>query len=743
LTHEHTNRLSQETSPYLLQHQHNPVDWYSWGPEAFEAARTQNKPIFLSVGYSTCYWCHVMERECFEKEAVAAVMNAHCINIKVDREERPDVDQLYMLAVQVLTRHGGWPMSVFLTPDLRPFYGGTYFPAQDSHGRPGFVTLVKAIDNAFHNKRDEVDRSADELSRILRQISEPAKPDRAMVIDEAFVTRLIEQSADDYDSAYGGFGGAPKFPRETLLELLLTYCSAGAEDDKKTKRMLEMVLHTLDAMAAGGIRDQLGGGFHRYSTDAQWLVPHFEIMLYDNAMLAWCYAEAYRQTKDRKYEKVARGILDFVLREMTSPDGAFYTAFDAEVDAQEGLSYLWTAEEIEALLGRADAEVFNRAYGVNLGPNFADPHHGTGTPDKNILYQPREIEEGDDAKLSPLREKLYQARLKRKQPLLDTKILTSWNALAIRAFAYVGKVLEEPRYIDAAARGAEFLLRQHRMPDGGLYRTSRDGKEKYAAFLDDYSFLVQALLVLRDATGEKKWGDEAAAVSALMVEKFGDAQRGGFYFTDTNAQDLFIRQKTASDSPLPSGNAVAALAMLELGQPDVTRQTISGFARQLRDQSDGLSALVQAALLYVRQHGAIEVSGDSAERTTPTPQEVASELVKVRPSFVSPTQLNFEIDILEPFHINAHNVAGGLVGTSLTSGGVSEIESVDYPPGEERRFAFADETLRVYSGTVTIALRFKQEFQVGTELNLRLTYQACDDTRCLPPVTQNLTLRTG
>ncbi len=433
---------------------------------------------------------------------------------------------------------------------------------------------------------------------------------------------------------------------------------------------------------------------------------------------------------------------------MTSPEGAFYTAFDAEVDAQEGLSYLWTAEEIEALLGREDAEEFNRAYGIKLGPNFADPHHGTGSPDKSILYQPREIEEADEARLSSLREKLYQARLKRKQPLLDTKILTSWNGLAIRAFAYAGRILEEPRYVDAASRGAEFLLREHRMQDGGLYRTSRDGKAKYAAFLDDYSFLIQALLAVREATGERKWKDEAAVVSALMSEKFGDSARGAFYFTDANAQDLFIRQKTATDSPLPSGNAVAALAMLEMEKPEVTRQTISAFARQLRDQSDGLSALVQAALLHVRRHGPIEVAGDSSERTTPTQQPVGAEVVKVRPIFVSPTQLNFEIDILDPFHINAHNVSGGLVGTSLTAGGAGggrtpEIESVDYPPGEERRFAFADETLRVYSGTVTITVRFKQEIQVGADLHLRLTYQACDDSRCLPPVTQNLSLKTG
>ena len=305
---KHTNRLARESSPYLLQHAHNPVDWYAWGPEAFEAARSQNKAIFLSVGYSTCYWCHVMERECFENEAVAAEMNKRFINIKVDREERPDVDQLYMLAVQVLTRHGGWPMSVFMSPDLRPFYGGTYFPPTDMHGRPGFVTVLRGIEDAYRNRPGDVAQTADRLGDILQQFAEPAGSDTPIEVDEAFVQEMIRRSTSDYDSKHGGFGGALKFPRETLLELLLVYTQDAPPDDKMKSRVSHMLRHTLDALAEGGIRDQLGGGFHRYSTDAHWLVPHFEIMLYDNAMLAWCYVEAYRQTHDPRYQAVARDL---------------------------------------------------------------------------------------------------------------------------------------------------------------------------------------------------------------------------------------------------------------------------------------------------------------------------------------------------------------------------------------------------------------------------------------------------
>ena len=425
----HTNRLANETSPYLLQHTHNPVDWYPWGPEAFEKSRRENKPIFLSVGYSTCYWCHVMERQSFENETIAAQMNRDFVCIKVDREERPDVDQLYMAAVQVLTRQGGWPMSVFLAPDLRPFYGGTYFPPTDSHGRPGFPRILAAIDEAWKNRPAEISRSADELIRILKQLAIPQPPAEKFVIDAKWINHIIDRSTADFDPHHGGFGSAPKFPRQTVLELLLVYLR-----QNKNEALMQKVRQTLDAMADGGIRDHLGGGFHRYSTDEMWLVPHFEIMLYDNAMLLWIYAEAHAQTNDLRYASVARRIADFVLRELTSPQGAFYTALDAEVDAQEGVSYLWTHDEVEDALKSASIPAdkitkFLRAYGLDAGPNFADPHAGHSAPDKNVLFlsDPKLEDE-----LKSARDALYKTRKQRRQPMLDTKILTSWNALMIR-----------------------------------------------------------------------------------------------------------------------------------------------------------------------------------------------------------------------------------------------------------------------------------------------------------------------
>ena len=690
-----TNRLANETSPYLLQHQHNPVDWYAWGPEAFKASREQDKPIFLSVGYSTCYWCHVMERQSFENDAIAAVMNEHFVNVKVDREERPDVDQLYMTAVQVLTRHGGWPMSVFLTPDLKPFFGGTYFPPEDAYGRPGFPTLLRGISDAYRNRRGDVEQSADQLVNILEQLARPRPPSHALTIDDKLIDRLVEQSASDYEPRHGGFGAAPKFPRETLLELLLTYCAQpvpkSAIGDRQSA-IMKRLRHTLDAMANGGIRDHLGGGFHRYSTDAQWLVPHFEIMLYDNAMLAWCYVEAYRQTEEPRYARVARGVFDFVLREMTSPDGVFYTAFDAEVDAQEGLSYLWTPAEVNALLEdfeNGDGTRFLRMYGLDRGANFADPHHGTGTPDKNILFLPDGPEQEDDPTIARMRQALYEARLKRKQPLLDTKVITSWNALMIRALAYGGQVLSEPRYIEAAERAARLLLDRHRTDDAG-----------------------------------------------------------GFYFTEESAQDLIVRQMVAADSPLPAGNAVAAMVMQQLDQPDVARQTMATFAGQLESNPEGMSSMVQAAMLHLRQHREpITVEAGAAEESESdrplSPPDMALRVVSVSAGWHDPRLLEMRLQVLRSFHINSNQPAAGMIPTELRPvGDASDIESIEYPPGEERALAFADEPVRVYEGDVRLLIRFKTPKTGQPRVRFGLYYQACDDNACLPPVTKQLEVPT-
>ncbi|CAN5498896.1 hypothetical protein BH09PLA1_BH09PLA1_21490 [soil metagenome] len=729
---QHTNRLARETSPYLLQHAHNPVDWYAWGPEAFDAARSQDKPIFLSVGYSTCYWCHVMERQCFENEAIAKEMNERFINIKVDREERPDVDQLYMTAVQVLTRQGGWPMSVFLLPDLRPFYGGTYFPPVDSHGRPGFPTLLRALDDAYHNRRKDVEQSAAQLKNILEQLAEPAPPEQAMHIDQKFIDELIDRSTSDYEPIHGGFGGAPKFPRQTLIQMLLVH-HANQPDAKLAK----MLPHTLDAMANGGIRDHLGGAFHRYSTDAKWLVPHFDIMLYDNAMLAWIYVEAFRQFGDERYAQIARDIFWFVNEEMTSPDGAFYTALDAEVDAEEGGSYLWTAEQVRDVLGPDDGKIFNRIYGLDGGPNFADPHGKSEVPDKNVLYLANQP--SDDTPIRAMRSKLYAARRKRKQPLLDTKIITSWNALMIRALAYAGKVLKHSSYSDSATRAATFLMQRHRRDDGSLYRTSRDGVAKHDAFLDDYAALAQAQLELGDR-------DAASSLIKTMREKFA-APNGGFFFTAAGADDLIVRQMVATDSPLPSGNAIAAAICRQVDQADVSLRTFQAFAGQMQQNGESMSALVEAAESYVRSHGAIDVAAqapaDAAAKKQSgierpkKPAERAAQVVALAARWEDAKTLLVAVKIQKGFHINANETTGDLIPTRLQ---IDRDAAVEYPDGVMKQFPFSDKPVAIYSGEIVVRVRFEEPPKFDPPLHVALTYQACDDSACLPPVTKQFEL---
>jgi len=762
--HKHTNRLARETSPYLLQHAHNPVDWYAWGPEAFERARRENKPIFLSVGYSTCYWCHVMERQSFENEMIAKLMNELFVNIKVDREERPDVDQLYMTAVQILTRQGGWPMSVFLTPDLKPFFGGTYFPPADMHGRPGFPRVLQSLSHTFATKRDQVEKSADEITRMIGAVSQPRRPEHPLTVDLSLIEQLLEQSSSDFDSCFGGFGGAPKFPRETLLEALLRYArSPDATEDGQAMR--RNVLYTLDCMADGGIRDHLGGGFHRYSTDEKWLVPHFEIMLYDQGMLAVCYLEAWAQTREARHARVARGILDFALREMTSPDGAFYTAFDAEVDAMEGLSYLWTLAEAREVLrekaegdastqhfSEADIDLFLRTYGLQDGPNFADPHHGNGQPDQNILFLPKPLEEiakslslteeALDARLAPMRQALYAARARRKQPLLDTKILTSWNGLMIRAFAMAGRLFDEPRYAAAAARAADWLLKNH-WDRKRLIRTSRpdavgSASAEIPGSLDDYAFFGRALLELYAATGDIRWKERAAFMMGVLKNEFLDAQSGGFYFTPVNQPDLIVRSRNAHDSPLPSGNSVAAICLRELGDAELARKTIAEFSAGMAEHPDGMSSMLQASLEFLEKYPAFTVSAeeDGAARVEApeSPDELARAAVALSAAWVTAKHLRITVKIDPAYHLNDHKAAEGLVPTALSVAASYTGEQgvqVQYPPGAVRPFPFAEKGLSIYEGTIAIEVMFGSSLPTGTRVRATLTYQPCTEEACL------------
>jgi uncharacterized protein YyaL (SSP411 family) len=534
------NRLAKETSPYLLQHRDNPVDWYPWGPEALERAREEDKPILLSVGYSACHWCHVMERESFEDAETAAYMNEHFVNVKVDREERPDVDAIYMEAVQAINGHGGWPMTVFLDPDGVPFYGGTYFPPDTSRGMPSFRMVMEAVVDAFENKREEIREKAPVTRERLGAIGtiEPrSELPRGEDLEQA-VARLLGAA----DRRNGGFGGAPKFPPASSLELLL----ARGEN--------EHVERTLDAMLAGGIYDQVGGGFARYSVDAIWLVPHFEKMLYDNGLLARAYLHGWQQLGHERYRRVCEETLDWMLREMRGPEGGFYSALDADSEGEEGKFYVWTPAQIRGVLGEA-ADAVIEFYGVSEGGNFEG---------SNILHLAAGAAAPEPEGLAEARQALLEARAKRVWPGLDDKRLASWNALAIAALADAGAVLGRTDYLDAARQGAEFVLTELRGPDGNLLRTYKDGRAHLNAYLEDHAFLLEALLALYEASFEVRWFEAARELAETTIERFGDAERGGFYSTSSDHEQLIARRKEVGDHPIPSGNSSAAMGLLRL-----------------------------------------------------------------------------------------------------------------------------------------------------------------------------------
>ncbi len=581
----HTNRLAKEKSPYLLQHAHNPVDWYPWGEEAFEKARREKKPIFLSIGYSTCHWCHVMERESFEDPATAELMNRYFISIKVDREERPDVDALYMQAVMQMTGQGGWPLSVFLTPDLQPFYGGTYFPPEDRWGHPGFKSLLRSLAGAWETRREEVLRSGQAMVETLQAQAAMAAAGKEPLSEEV-LTQAFQQLAESYDETHGGFLPPPKFPRSHALSLLLRHWKRTGDP-----QALKIVEETLRAMAAGGMYDQIGGGFHRYSTDAEWHVPHFEKMLYDQALLARTYLEAYQATRNESYAATAREIFDYVLRDMTGPEGGFYSAEDADsleppvpgtlrvpgtdVQKREGAFYVWSAKEIEESLGKPDAELFDYLYGVQLHGNAAHDPQGEFAG-KNILYRAHSVKEAAqkfkqpekeiERRLSAARRKLFEARGRRPRPHLDDKILADWNGLMISSFAFGAQVLDEPKYAQAAKRAADFILDRMVRPDGRLLHRYRDGEAAIPGHLEDYAFLVHGLVDLYQVAFDPKYLAEAKRLTAEMVRLFWDEQKGGFFLTGADAEKLLVRQKELYDGAIPSGNSVAALDLLRVGR---------------------------------------------------------------------------------------------------------------------------------------------------------------------------------
>ena len=553
------NRLADSKSPYLLQHADNPVDWYPWGEEAFAKAKAEDKPIFLSIGYATCHWCHVMEHESFEDPEVAALMNKVFINIKVDREERPDIDQVYMSVCQMLTGGGGWPLTIIMTPDKKPFYAATYIPRESRYGRIGMMELVPQLQQVWQSDRDKISATTEQIIAGLQKMdTRPA----AGTLDPGAVDNAYTQLSDRYDSALGGFGAAPKFPSPHNLVFLTRYWRRTGNS-----RALEMVENTLEKMRLGGVYDQVGFGFHRYSTDAEWLVPHFEKMLYDQAMLTMAYTEAWLATGNPVFERTVREIVDYVLRDMTAPEGGFYSAEDADSEGEEGLFYLWSRTEVEKILGKEDASFAASVWNLTDEGNYTDEVKGTQTG-RNIPHLATShaaaasalgmSPEDFDAQLQGIRSRLFDIREKRIHPLKDDKVLADWNGLMAAALARAGRVFDERDWVRAAEKSTAFVLRGMRTKDGRLLHRYRNGDASIPAFLDDYVFMTTAMLDLYDATFDAAHLKEALQLQQKTLELFRDKPDGGLYFTATDNEELLVRQKEIYDGAIPSGNSMAA-----------------------------------------------------------------------------------------------------------------------------------------------------------------------------------------
>jgi uncharacterized protein YyaL (SSP411 family) len=616
---ERTNRLSREKSPYLLQHARNPVDWFAWGDEAFARARAENKPIFLSIGYSTCHWCHVMERESFEDEKVAAFLNDHFVSVKVDREERPDVDKIYMTFLQATTGGGGWPLNVFLTPDLKPFFGGTYFPPDNRHGRPGLLPLLRQIAGLWREHRGELTDSADEIqARLASATAGLAGSNLLLTADVLRHATTVFKSA--YDPRHGGFGGAPKFPQPSV-PLLLLRCATRFHDDEAVR----MVLHTCERMAAGGIHDQLGGGFARYAVDAEWQVPHFEKMLYDNAQLAQLYLDAHLVSTsgaETPFADIARDILDYVLRDLTHPGGGFYSAEDADSEGHEGKFYCWTKTELSALLTAGELKVAVRVFGITENGNFVDHSHPRPLPGQNVLsLADTNLTDAEKRRLISAKAKMLEVRHRRIRPQLDDKILASWNGLMLGAMARAYAVLGELKYRAAAEKNLAFL-REKLWDEKSrtLFHRWRDGARDSVQLLEGYAFLLAGVIDLYEATLEPEPLDFAIALAEAMIVRFYDAADGGFWQGAAGAKDLILRVKDDYDGAEPSGNSVATLTLLKLaaitGREDLRRPaeaTLRLFAQRLQDLPQAMPCLLQAVDFWLEEPQRVVIAGDPAD----------------------------------------------------------------------------------------------------------------------------------
>ena len=767
----YTNRLAQETSPYLLQHAHNPVNWQPWGPEAFAEAQRRQVPILVSIGYSTCHWCHVMERESFENVQTAKLMNERLVCIKVDREERPDVDDLYMNAVVAMTGQGGWPMNVFLVPPppddlkgetwtaLAPFWGGTYFPPEDAMGRPGWPRIVESLAKAWDEQRVEVIAQSTRMADAVRQ--RLSLRGDAAAIGEGEVSGSIITLLRLFDRTSGGFGQAPKFPQPVFLELLMQSSDSVGGEATRT-RVDEALSLTLDRMAMGGMYDQAGGGFHRYSTDAQWLVPHFEKMLYDNGQLAEVYAQAAQRTDDAYYKRIADEICAYVRREMTDPDsGAFYSAQDAEVNHREGQNYLWTPEEVAAALKAAGEEslldLATRAYGLDRGPNFQDPHH-QDEPARNVLYlttHPQPLaaslhltREQLDEQLTRINAALLGTRMKRDQPSTDDKVIAGWNGLMIAGLARSSQVLDQPQYREAASRAWRFIDTTMRDKDGGLLRTYRAGRAAIPAFCEDYALLAHGLIALHSADPDGGYLDAAGKLMDDARTRFWDNQRGGWFDTAADTSDVFFRARSLNDGAMPGATSVMLNNLIDLHQLtgeqrwlDDAIAALTAVSADLRDNPLAAANCTRALLRL------LDIDPQRVHRIGRGAQD-PDRIVDVAPSMdeldlVNEDSGQFTVTLIprRGYHLNANDPGSTeVVPLSFQLADADGLAFAPvYPPGTA--FGVGGQTILVHEQAVTIALLIQRVGNVTGQPRLMVTYQACNDAACLAPVTEEVAVK--
>ena len=743
------NRLAAASSPYLRLHAHNPVDWYPWGEEALARARREDKPIFLSVGYSTCYWCHVMERESFSNAEIAAAMNEAFVNVKLDREERPDLDEVYMTATQLMTGHGGWPNSLFLTPDLAPFFAGTYFPPEDRWGRPGFRSVLDGIAAAWRDRRPDVEEQARELGDAVRHHLggrfAPAEALPGSQLFDAALRTLMQR----FDPVWGGFGEAPKFPSPSNLFLLLEV----AERDAEARRQLAV---TLDRMARGGLYDQLGGGFHRYATDREWKVPHFEKMLYDNGSLLEVYARAHALLGDPELARVVRETVAFLERELLAPEGGLWSAIDAETHGHEGAFYVWTAAELDRTLGAEDMAFLAPLYGFDRAPFFEESFY--------VLHLPRPLQEQAErrrtsyaellASVVPLRERLLVERASRERPATDDKVLADWNGLAIAGLAVAGRLLREPTWVERAARAADFVLTTMRMASGSdgeaeagtLLHAWRAGKGDVPAFLADYAYFVHGLLELHESTGERRWLDAAVELTNEQRRRLAHPD-GGFYAAGESA-DLLVRSREIFDGASPSPNGIAALNLLRLAQRtgdarygEEAERALRGFAPLAEAQP----AAARTVAIAVRR-----LDETMRARSTAAPSALEAEAAGLVTAVLvldsgdeegwRPFRLRLRI--ADGWHVNTAVVPAGLVPTTVEAVD-GELRSLRLPPPTRTLELPAQngEPVPVWEGEVELSGELRSSG--GSPLALRLVTQPCDASRCLPPVTIDVAAAAG